>query len=271
MDEVVVQVRVDLDGLTGRIRLQMQEATNRVAIGLNAGLQITPVSLEMPGVTFAHTFDADNPWTVEQARDSWNLWVLKNGFRDVAETIGGALEEVQKVLAIWALHPKMRRGKPLSRSDYDNAVIVSVDKFHHKPLPQKFKYFKDEYCFELQSEYQRQLLSLNAARNCLVHREGRIGPDDAKDGKALVVEWYAMALFVADANGEREIQLPYRSDDADATHRLQRVHRSKEFPLGTQLTVSAQEFEEITWSLFLFAHSTAEQMSKYAVEKGIMT
>lgn len=270
MDEVVVQVRVDLDGLTGRIRLQMQEATNRVAIGLNAGLQITPVSLEMPGVRFAHTFDADNPWTLEQARDSWNLWVLKNGFRDVAETIGGALEEVQKVLAIWALHPKMRNGKPLSRSDYDNAVIISADKFHHKPLPQKFKSFKDEYGFKLQSEYQRQLLSLNAARNCLVHREGRIGSDDVKDAKALVVEWYAMALFVADANGEREIQLPYRYENADATHHLKRVLRSKEFPLGSQLTVSAQEFEEITWSLFLFAHSTAEQMSKYAIEKGIM-
>lgn len=270
MDEVVVKVHVDLNGLTGRIRQQMQEATSRVAIGLNAGLQITPASLEMPGVTFAHTFDANNPWTVEQARDSWNLWVLTNGFRDVAETIGGALEEVQKVFAIWALHPKMRNGKPLSRGEYDNAVIVSVNKFHHMPLPQKFKYFKDAHCFELQSEYQRLLLSLNAARNCLVHREGRVGPDDAKDGKALVLEWYAMALFVTDAHGEREIQLPYQYDDADATHHLQRIRRSKEFPLGTQLAVSAQEFEEITWSLFSFAQNTAEQMSRYAVEKGIM-
>jgi hypothetical protein len=109
-------------------------------------------------------------------------------------------------------------------------------------------------------------LSINAARNCLAHREGIVHEKDTEDGMKLVVRWTATHVFIQfDDGAEEELQLgvPLR---ANGTVCLRTgVAREKTYSLGEKVSVSAKEFIQIGWSLY----ADAVAIAKLVETKGI--
>jgi hypothetical protein len=94
-----VNVDINLGGLTDRMQRILKTATNFVAIGLNAIGQLSVESMKISDTPIQNQFDANNPWFLEEAREAWRLWILGNGFRDVAGAVSGTFEEIQTILS----------------------------------------------------------------------------------------------------------------------------------------------------------------------------
>lgn len=266
-DHHQLSISINLAGLTDRIQRYLRASMSLVAIGLNAEKSITTNDLQLPDVTTHHQFDSSNPWTIEQATAAWRHWVLRNGFRDVAEAISGLLEEVQEVLSHWQLM-KLQQEHVLCGEDWNEIVVNRGSKFHRLGLPDKIEFLKKEYGLNLDETLVQQVLSINAARNCLVHRGGIVSTQDARDGDQLKIEWSALLILIMENGVEKEIEPPYLVK-AGSQLGIATRHRTKSIAVGQSITVTAKEFSQICWTLFLFAMAWAQALEAHGKAQGI--
>lgn len=122
-DNHQVQVQINLGGITNRMQHRLQAAINVVSIGLHGRDSISPEALSLPDITTQHIFNSTQLWPVEQAKATWEKWVLRNGFRDVAEAISEALEETQVVLSHWALLQLEKERGQLYGQDWNEVIV----------------------------------------------------------------------------------------------------------------------------------------------------
>jgi hypothetical protein len=261
-----LSIRIDLGGMTARMQRLLRHAMNLVAIGLHARQDVTQEALSIPDVTMHHQYDASNRWTVEEAKTAWETWILRNGFRDTSEALAGILEEAQSVLSYWQV-VLIQKERGLHGEDWNEVVDHRAQQFHRRTLPQKLKFLRDKYSFELEPALVRQALSINAARNCLTHRGGFVAEADTDQSGRLVVEWSAMVLLATVDGEEREITLPYRAE-AGTVLGIATRSRSKNFEIGTLFHVSAEEFTQICWTLFLFTETCTKTLQEWAENRG---
>lgn len=240
----------------------LRRAMNLVAIGLHAQKEVTQDTLSLPDVTIHHQFDASNQWTVEQAQVEWKTWILINGFRDVSEALGGVLEEAQSILSYWQISLIQQKREVLSE-DWNSIVVHRGKQFHRRTLPQKFEFLKEKHGFELNSEFVSQALSINAARNCLVHRNGQVTELDTDSSGRLVLEWRALTLE-ANIDGEHRQIIPPHFIEAETEVRIINRNHSKAFEIGELFHVNTEEFTQICWTLFTFTLSCTQLLQHWA-------
>lgn len=238
-----------------------------VAIGLNAAKGISSEALQMPDITTDHQFDSSNPWTVEQATAAWQTWVLRNGFRDIAEAISGLLEEAQSVLSYWSL-VSIQQGRQLRGEDWNELVVNRGLRFHRLGLPDKVDFLRKEYGLALEDSLVNQVLSINAARNCLVHRGGLVSTLDTRNTDHLQIEWSALVVLITENEVEKEIEPPYLVK-AGGQLGVATRRRSKSIAVGQLLQVTAKEFTQMCWTLFVFAMACAQTLEAYGKARGI--
>ncbi len=238
-----------------------------VAIGLNARQGISTEDLQLPEVTTHHQFDSSNQWTVEQAGEAWQTWVLRNGFRDVAEAVSGLLEETQSVLAYWQL-VKIQEGRPIRGEDWNEMVVNRGLRFHRLGLPDKIDFLEKEYGLVLPNGLIQQVLSINAARNCLVHRGGVVTAQDTRGAEKLTIEWSAMVMLLIENDVEKEIEPPYLVEAGGRIGVATRT-RTKSIAVGQTVAVTAKEFAQICWTLFIFSMACAKALETHGKARGI--
>ena len=72
-------------------------------------------------------------------------------------------------------------------------------------LPDKLAHLKTEHGMAVDSVLERQLLSINNARNCLVHRRGIISQRDLNSDDTMRVEWRKLHIFLQNQDGEHDL------------------------------------------------------------------
>ena len=266
-DHQQIAITINLAGLSDRIQRHLRASMSIVAIGLNAAKSITVDALALPDITTHHQFDSSNPWTIDQASAAWQTWVLRNGFRDVAEAVSGLLEEVQSVLSHWHL-VSVQHDRSLRGEDWNELVVNRGLKFHRLGLPDKIDFLNKEYGLALDDSLVGQVLSINAARNCLVHRGGLVSTLDARNGNHLQIEWRALVILITEDGVEKEIEPPYLVK-AGGQLGIATRHRTKLISVGQPIQVTAQEFTQMCWTLFLFSIACAQTLEAYGKARGI--
>lgn len=241
-----------------------------VAIGLNGIDQITEHALEVPGVFFRNNFNASRPWTVDQSATAWEFWVLRNGFRDVAEAISGVLEGSHGVLSYWALMKRQAEAGSLEGSDWNEIVVGRQRRFHRKTLPQRLEFLEKHYGFVFPLEHVERLKSLNAARNCLVHRYGVVTEEDVLPGDdCLTLKWITFVTYVETDGVLTEMVLPMTVEGGSSI-KVKLVERSKAFRVGEHVVVNAKEFNELCMSFFQFSVTCSQLLSEHGKSMGIV-
>lgn len=268
MDEQYqINVSINLAGITDRIQRRLRASMSLVAIGLNARTGISTGDLKLPEVNIYQQFDSSNQWTVEQAGEAWQKWILENGFRDVAEEISGLLEETQSVLSHWQL-VEIQKSRPICGEDWNEVVVNRGSRFHQLGLPDKIDFLTNEYGLALPDALVRQVLTINAARNCLVHREGVVTTKDTRGADQFDIEWSAMAMILIENGVEKEIEPPYLIKGGGQLAVGTRP-KTKSFAVGQDLIVTAKEFSQICFTLFLFASTCAQSLEAHGKAQGI--
>ncbi|MFN8383549.1 MAG: hypothetical protein U0V02_16510 [Anaerolineales bacterium] len=265
LDRRDISIKINLVGITDRMQRVLRDAMNIVAIGLNAKKDIAAETLAIPGVTMQHQFAASQSWSIEEARDAWELWVIRNGFRDIAEELSSLLEEVQTVLAYWKIR-LLQDSKSLRGEDWNEIVVRRSQQFHRRTLPQKLEFLEQKYSFTLDLILIHQAMTINAARNCLTHRGGIVTQIDVDTSGKFVLEWSALVLLAKIDGQEKEINVPYYAKAG--TEILVGIRgKSKSFEIGQMVSVNTEEFTQVCWTLFKLATSCAQRLEAYGKER----
>lgn len=138
---------------------------------------------------------ANTRLSLAEARDAALGWFILHGLRDGIEAVSMSLEDSRRVADIYRLAAKGQ----VTGAEF-NAVPAENKRFHRLGLPDKVRFLNDTY--GLASDFDSHLLSLNVARNCVVHRDGLVTPLDLNIDNQLSVTFLRVGLAAVSPNGE---------------------------------------------------------------------
>jgi hypothetical protein len=183
--------------------------------------------------------------------------IFASGLRSCADGLGLALLWARREAALWTLPGNVVRNESGGftlearfTSDQWNEVIVKGGlRFDRLPLPEKFSELGELGVSDV--GLVGDIVSLNAARNCLVHRAGIVGPEDLRDGK-LVISWRRMRASLRATDGSiRLLEVPMRVEAGEVLQlRTEPVERA--YVLGDALEISEEDFRDMAQTYVLF-------------------
>jgi hypothetical protein len=277
--EMRATIRINMDSIPGRLQVRLQWFINMVAFGLQASADFESARLPLPDVRKAMKLSGDtDAWDVAQVRRAFANWMLACGSRELMEEFSGVLEQAREILSVWALG-----SGEVSAEDWNRRMVTEAQRFQKLGFPDKVVFLRQEYSVELPADKEADLLSLNRARNCLVHRGGVVGLPDIPVTKeqltealrkrrereptetwtnqqvvsalrdeglrpALDLTWPRMELF-SEKDGAQTVLEPGSRVEAGALVALRVVRQSKSFEYGQLVRLSSDDFSEIAYAL----------------------
>jgi hypothetical protein len=266
-----IKVTINLDALRGDLQRSLQRAIYLVASGLNAADHVRSENLYLQGKSTNMVYDSSLNWNTEQLRGEFNTWLLSNGFRDSIEAINSFLKPAHKIMSAWELAYRQNKGEVLTGADWQKVTIDGTNKYHKYGFPDKIIHLKTEHNLILEDSLVEQVLSINFARNCLVHRNGIVTNHDLNSGDKLVVKWSRIAILIQSKDGEKEfLQGKTVTVNTGEMIEIQNKDEFKQFALGQRIQFSPQEFADITWGLFRFGSNVVMKINEYGLTNGFI-
>jgi hypothetical protein len=190
-----------------------------------------------------------------------------------------------RTLACWPLHAAVPVGAALIVSrqhtlfvpilfiqllgleGYQAPTSGSVDDilrpFRERAVKMKFPDLLEEVNkgIEKPLEFATAYQSMQDARNCLEHRDGIVGRIDAKSNGKMVLQFPRIMMYV-ERNGERlEVDPNFQVEAGEWIHATM-VLRKREYDIGQRLTLTASDFEEISFACSNFGSQLALNLPK---------
>ena len=140
---------------------------------------------------------------------------------------------------------------------------------HKLHFPQKLE--KLERQFGIVTRFNANILSLNKARTCVVHRLGVVSALDADDTGTLKVT-FQHAKFVArgeETGQELVIDRPGLVTTEDSMLELHFVESQRQFKIGERVKLRAHELYDTIITLWRFGLTAAQAVEAYGKALGI--
>lgn len=262
MTKYDLSIHVDLRALLGGLQRSLQRTIDLVSLGLIAVDSAPAGALSLPQAFFQFTPAPNQKRTVETAKEEYKSWALCSGLRDCVEAISAFLEEVRTVCAVYSL----KTMEEVRRADWNARMVNEPRKFHRFGLPNKLGHLAETY--SLDTDLSEELLSINRARNCLVHRGGVVSERDTNDGDSLVIKWRRLEIIVRGDAGERVAE-PHALFEAGEEMFPREGTASRTFHKGDSITFTPQEFSELGYTFFVFGQRLVKKIEDYGRECGV--
>jgi hypothetical protein len=257
-------VKTNLAVLLGTLQRSLQRARDIAAFGLNAADNITEQGLQLPGAFFQVVPASNVALDFETAKSEFKRWTLTGAMRDSVEGVHAFLDEARPVCFLYSVASKPM----INGGDWNKGIVEDTKKFHRLGLPDKIKYLGEKYDSSLVPEVAEELLSINLARNCLVHRHGVVSDYDSNSDEGLLVKWRRMEIVATGYRGERTITAMARVEAGESVM-LRHAKAQKLFRKGEFLTFSVDEFGELCLTLFFFGNQLVQNIERYGRSKGV--
>jgi hypothetical protein len=264
-----ITININLNALRGELQRPLQQTIYLVSAGLQSKDKIDIDHLQLPTNSITMIFDGSLNWDIQSAIEQYSRWILSNGFRDIIEYFNAFFESAHKVLTFWEMAIRQKNGIEITGNDWNQIIISGGKSFHRLGLPDKFTHVQDRHSFNIDPKFREQILSTNAARNCLVHRNGVVVEQDINAASGLEVKWTNLDLIVQNEDGEKDLVLG-ETVETDSIIALRTRETLKTFGMGERVLFSAQEFANIAWTLFLFGNDLVQKMNDFGLKNGLV-
>lgn len=187
-------------------------------------------------------------------------WLISKACGELIETLKLSLAKAMAYLKFYQLSET----KVFENENQVSSEIEKVQKRINKlGLPDLIKTISEQ--ISIDKKLAEHIKSINNARNCLVHRNGKVQVVDVNNqiDQTLDVEWVNI-YQVAEHNGEK-IRIT-------AQNLLERVHASKlhfyqenklkSFKVGYAVNFDENDFTGFTWSFMLFLNQIYESLPR---------
>ena len=248
MSDQTIQVHIDLRGIGTPLFVVIQRSFDLVSLGIRASQELPERDLELPESFLQLIASSRARLTFDDARKEFRAWVIASGLRDCIEGIGLLFEEVRRVCALYSFGPRSR----LTRATWQRAMVSDSKKFRNLNLPDKIHWLHKMYSLDLLTDNTSRLLTLNRARNCLVHRYGVVSDRDCNEAMHLAVEWEGIEFLVEGDDGLRSIALPGGVVKKGETLCMRPTKRRREFSIGERIDLTIEEFASLLWFFFKY-------------------
>lgn len=182
------------------------------------------------------------------------------------EALSDFLEEARNVYAVWTFPNQAR----VTRAEWRSHVVDAGRRFHRLGLPDKLERLSTDYGPSAIPGTAANIMSINAARNCLVHRGGTVSNRDANTAEGLRATWLKHEIMVVDSSGtETTIASTPFTVEGPATLRFRQSEATKLFRLGEPITFTSQEFNQLCWTFFRFGEQVVSAVTEYGKHMGI--
>ena len=194
-----VTITINLQASLAKLESQLQRLVDLVSIGVSGVQKVDEDEYRVS--PFAVSQQLAEPIPYSKAKEEYLYWSLKSAFTEAIDRIGEFLEECRVLAVLYRLGSTTINGE-----DWNRIRTTERETFDRKPFPAKIEYLREQCGTNFQ--FEEHVLTLNQARNCLVHRLG-VSQKDSKGKKLFTVKWHAIQVVL--------IELRHRRGDICAT------------------------------------------------------
>lgn len=258
-----VYFSIDLNHLTASIGGAILSTVDDVAYGLQLISSSEVKSLELPDSRLQLLWPEGHKYDINDVKSRFTSSVLGNGLVDFLESFNFILDDIRKICSIYSLG----KAPTLKGSDIEK-LLEKDSNFIRWTTSRKLIWLKDTYGFSVPRDVYECILSIDSARNCLVHRKGKVSLDeDVKPSgrvDSLLIKWLRYGFYDKDKNffsiGDiLQGGVKYNEGFKEV---------SKEFKVNEVINFTAEEFAEIGLTLMKFGSHLVEAINKYGIDKG---
>jgi hypothetical protein len=250
-------VNVNLAALQSGLLVRLQHLLDMLAVSLLGAEAVDETRYEGFSVFFSVSPAGNQRLSRDAAAAEAANWHLRTAFRDAIEATGLFLDEARVVAAVY----RAASASTLTVGSFNEIKGPEAARFHRLGLPDKLVALRSE--FNISPDLAPQLISINAVRNCLVHRLGIVGDKDVSGDGVLALRWRVLALKAQSADGKQEIDIDSQNPVVDSGWSvvLRAIDRSRDFKRGERIELPYEEIVQTFMTLMLFAIETGEALS----------
>jgi len=253
--------------LTESLRLTLQH----VVLGLQAVESCPDGELHLNEVFYSWVLNEPSAST-PQTRELFKSWLLGVGLRDGIESLNVFIDEIRFFAGL--MKRTLREGLRVARAGRAAAVLhdfrkEEIGKYARLGLPDKVENLFAE--FGIKVPLADTILSLQKARNCLTHRRGIVGTEDADtENGFLRVRFVVHEIVHTDSSGKIHVAEKDSLVAAGESVGVRSVEREKTYPIGQRVTFTAQEFQYLIYTLWAAGSLLIDELIKYADANGLL-
>lgn len=220
---------------------KLSECTNAVFFGidsLNKTIELPETLSDDENSVFTH--QPVMQMDFEKSQINFKNWILKKGFEDLISSLTELMISFSYIID---LNRKILEN-PVQTIEGLQKLIYEKDKVNKKlHFPGLIK--KVEKSLKSPLNYKSEILSLNKVRNCLVHRNGTVEPQDFNVESGIELKWWYYNIEIQKGNKTKELKrfdVIYSSNDS---LKITPVPKTKYFIEGELININYQEFFEL--------------------------
>ncbi|WP_157877182.1 hypothetical protein [Cupriavidus taiwanensis] len=221
----------------------------------NSDLSIAPPVAGHP-IAYDMGTSANN---ADERRTIYANWILSQAFSEVARGIRESLEEAYFFLKIAKIHDG-----PMKADAFNALMRESRKEAQRAKFPDLIAKVNQGLTEAL--VFAAEFHSLQKVRNCLEHRGGTVGAQDADADGVLILSMPRIKLSYMRGTEEIELEPGCTVDPGDERKDVeiysQRVTRTRAYRLGERITFTADEFQEIAFACTLFLGDLVAKLPK---------
>lgn len=264
MDEPkqAITLTLDANAVIGPLHRVLEECTNSILFGLQTMelVKEIPPYLQIDGGFFSLRFGKnDQDKDIEIKKEKYKSWLIKKGFEDLVKGIEYTLREAYLYVSVFSKLSELK-----TVQDFNQALPKIRKQALDMHIPGMLK--KIELHLSKPWSYKNQILSINKARTCLVHRGGLVTEKDINDEKekALKLEWVKNKVFYEKDGEEIEIVGETIIDGGkEGTQiKLRRENNTISFIQGSHIVLDYKQFNEFIVTCFHFGADLVDCLPK---------
>lgn len=253
----IITLTLNANGIFAPLNKILSECTDSILFGLQT-MEIVgeiPPNLEIDG-GFLRMQIGEAKENIDVRKEKYKLWLIKKGFEDLVKGIEAALREAYFYVSFFSKATALKTGQ-----DFNEAYETVRKKALKMHIPEMFDVIEPHLTKPL--AYKEQILSINKARNCLVHRHGIVLEKDINDeiAKTLKLEWVKFKIFYEKGEEEVEVQSGTIVEGGN-TIKMRRENNSTIFQLGELITLNYSQFNEFIVTCYHFGIDLVDVLPK---------
>jgi hypothetical protein len=242
----------------------IRRTTIFLGFGVNAARDEEFINYALPEKQFRFLPEKVSVEDIKGFKQNFEKWIIWNCLRELIESFGIYLDAIHQSCLLIATN----KGR-VTEKDANSWGPA----FEHKGVEDKLRLLRSR--FNISTKNERYFVTINQARNCITHRQGRIGKEDLKGSASFRPTWRAFDFIIKTPDGsELSLQTPipktgiYLKDGG--TVALKVVERIRDCKLGEIIEFTPSDINEIC---FLVQEASGEILAStltYAREIGII-
>lgn len=254
---------LNVSGVISPLFKVLEECTNSILFGLQTMELVNeiPPDLKIDEGFFRIQF-GKNDEDITVKKENYKSWLVKKGFEDLVKGIEASLREAYLYVSIFS------KSSVLKTVQEFNQVLSEIRKEALKMhVPDMIE--KIEPHLKKPLSYKNQILSINKARTCLVHRGGLVTEKDINDTaqRALKLDWVKLKMFYEKDGEEIEIigETIVDGGAQGAPIKLKREDNTVSFKEGNRISLNYKQFNEFIVTCHHFGTDLVDCLPKVTI------